>query len=151
MGCYRDYLKEKGWVEGKKTVFIFDEAQLSYCDVPLWVTFFKSMHDYRDRRAITFASYGSPSSRISIEGTPIRLVDSQRVTLRPINHEDGLPPVGLFFSRDEFDLLVSQKYSNPPHRFHSSFFDALYNLCGGHIGAIHDAVERIASHEVGPL
>ena len=109
------------------------------------------MHESRDCPAIVFASYGSSTSRIRIEGTPIRLVDLQRVTLHPINHEDDLPPVGLFFSRDEFDLLVSQKYSNPPHRFHSSFFDALYNLCGGHIGAIHDAVERIASHEVGPL
>ena len=66
IGGYSAYLKGKGWVQGEKTVFIFDEAQLSYRDMALWVSFFKSMHFNRDRRAIVFASYGSPSSRINI-------------------------------------------------------------------------------------
>ena len=48
-------------------------------------------------RAIVFASYG----------TPIFVEDVQRVTLRAIQHEDYLPPVGLFFSRTELDDLVS--------------------------------------------
>lgn len=58
-GSYRSYLRQQGWVEGRKTVFIFDEAQLSYEDSHLWGGFFKSMHDYDERRAILFASYAT--------------------------------------------------------------------------------------------
>jgi hypothetical protein len=152
LGGYDSYLRnKKGWVEGKATVFIFDEAQVSYEDSDLWISFFRSMHDYKDRRAIVFASYGSPGSRIIMRGTPIQLNDSQRVTLRPIPHQDGLQPAGLFFTRMEFDDLISKRYPDALYSFDSSFFDAVFDLTGGHIGAICDFVEIIAAHDVGPL
>jgi hypothetical protein len=150
IGGYRNYLQKMGWVKCEETVFIFDEAQLSYEDIDLWADFFRSMHAYEDRRAIVFASYGSPSSRISFEGIPMLLNDRQRVTLRPIHHEDDLPPVGLFFSREEFDDLVSKRYPSSSYYFHSSFFDAVFDLNGGHIGAICDFVTIIAGHQVVP-
>lgn len=152
LGGYHSYLRTmKGWEEGKVTVFIFDEAQLSYEDSDLWIHFFRPMRDYSDRRAIVFASYGSPGSRISMLGTPIQLDDSQRVTLRPIPHKDGLQPAGLFFTRKEFDDLISKRYPNTQYCFHSSFFDAVFDLTGGHVGAICDFVQIIAAHDVSPL
>jgi hypothetical protein len=155
-GGWQRYLQhEKGWVQGEKTVFIFDEAQLSYEDIDLWGEFFKNIESYDDLFAIAFASYGSPTSSLSspnssprIQFIPFSVSDTQRVTLRPIDHGDGLDPVGLLFSRMEFDELVSKQFSSPEHYFHSSFLDEVFNLSGGHVGAIHDFVRIIMAHDV---
>lgn len=151
MGGCRHYLEQKGWIDRERTVFIFDEAQLSYADWDLWNGFFRSIHDFKDRRAIAFVSYGSPTSPIEIGGTLITIMAPQRVTLRPISHDDGLPSVGLFFSQDEFDDLVSKHYPPEKYFFDSSFFDALLLVTGGHIGAISDFMEIITAHDVRPL
>jgi hypothetical protein len=87
IGGWQGFLQqEKGWVPGRKTYFFFDEAQLSYEDAELWGGFFKELVNFPDRFAIAFASYGSPSSRILIRGTPVFVSDLQRVSLRPIDH-----------------------------------------------------------------
>ena len=55
-GGWDSYLKvRKGWMPEKNTVFIFDEAQLSYQDVELWNRLFNNIRDYPNRRAIAFA------------------------------------------------------------------------------------------------
>jgi hypothetical protein len=152
LGGHWSYLQTRhGWVPGQQTVFIFDNAEMSYKDWDLWTGLFKSIHEYDDRRAIVFTSYGTPTSRIVIEGTPIYLNDSQRVTLRPVPHQDGLPPVGLLFSRLEFDDLVSKFYPSSEHVFHSSFFDAVFDITGGHVGAVWNFMSVIAAHDVGLL
>ena len=148
-GNYRSYLEQQGWVEREKTVFIFDEAQLSYEDAQLWGEFFKSMHDHEECRAIVFASYGCPTSRISIKGTPMVIPDPQRVTLRHVAHEDGFPPTGLLFTRSEFNDLVIKHYPSSVFYFHSSFFDALFDITNGHVGAIHDFTGIIIADDVG--
>jgi hypothetical protein len=118
MGGYRSYLRSMGWEESKETLFILDEAQASYQDSALWIGLFKSLHGYPYRRAIVFANYGSPSSRFTIStATPIGLTDFQRVTLHHIDHEDGLPPVGLLLSRVEFNEFIPKVY--PEHHFFS--------------------------------
>ena len=38
---WKRYLMDQGWVEGNETVFIFDEAQVTYDDGNLW-------NDFRD-------------------------------------------------------------------------------------------------------
>lgn len=151
-GRWRDYFKiDKGWVENQQTVFVFDEAQLSYVDGDLWNNFFKSIHLYSNCRAIAFTSYGSPTTPIMIEGTPIVISDERRVTLRAIQHKDGLPSAGLFFSRVEFDNLVSTMYPSQKYLFDKSFFNELFHLTDGHVGAIADFIRIILSHEVGPI
>jgi hypothetical protein len=145
----RYFETEMGWVKHEKTVFVFDEAQMSYEDGDLWNNFFKSIHSYRNCRAIAFASYGSASSRFIIAGTPIVIEDTQRVTLRAIQHKDDLPPVGLFFTRMEFHDLVSNLYPSREYCFDTSFFDAVFDLTEGHVGAIHDFVKIIVAHDVG--
>ena len=151
-GRWRNYFElEKGWVEDQQTVFVFDGAQLSYVDGDLWNNFFKSIHLYSNCRAITFTSYGSPTTPIMIQGTPIIISDERRVTLRAIQHDDGLPSAGLFFSRMEFDNLVSTMYPSPKYSFDNAFFDELFDLTDGHVGAITEIIRIILAHEVGPI
>jgi hypothetical protein len=72
----------------------------------------------------------------------------QRVALRPIDHDDGFGAVGLLFSRTEFDDLVGKRFSSSEYYFHPSFFDEVFRLAGGHVGAIHDFVEIVAADDV---
>ena len=149
IGGWQAYVQhEKGWVQGQKTIFIFDEAQMSYEDPSLWSEFFKNIEAYDDLFAIAFASYGNPTSCLSIKSTPFSVSDSQRVTLHPVDHGDGLGAVGLLFSRTEFDDLVRKQFSSSEHYFHPSFFDAVFDLTGGHVGAIYDLLEIVTTHEV---
>ena len=160
-GGWQAYLEQKkSWVQGKKTIFIFDEAQFSYEDSSLWGEFFKELPNYDDQFAIAFASYGSPTSSVNLgngsstsvsnfgtQSTPFSVDDWQRVTLCPID-SDGIGAVGLLFSRMEFDDLVCKKFPSPDYYFHSSFFDAVFNLTDGHAGAIRDFVNTIAGLDV---
>jgi len=154
---WRVYLQEEGWVPGKKTVFIFDEAQLTYGDFYLWGEFFKNLGGHNDLFAIAFASYGSPTSHqggetsdsdLEIQSTPFVLSDSQRVTLRPIDHGDGSNAVGLLFNRTEFDDLVGKRYPPSEFPFDPSLFDGVFDLTGGHVGAILDFLNIIIAHDV---
>ena len=144
------HLKNEGWVQDEKTVFIFDEAQRSYRDEKLWHIFFKSIHDFKNCRVIIFASYGSPTSLFTDGGTPIPIINAKKITLRAIEHDDKLPAAGLLFTRTELDDLV-KRYSPPPLAFHQSFFDDLFHLTQGHVGAITDFIKVILAHDVGPL
>ena len=149
-GAYA-YLQMQGWVPSDKTVFIFDDAQASFEDVVLWNDFFKTIHGYDKRRAIAFIGYGSPMSRTYTQGIPIEWNDSQRVTLRPIDHGDGLPAVGLFFSREEFDDLIFRQYPILEYHFHSSFLDSVFHLTAGHVGAVLAFVTVIVGNDVSLL
>ncbi len=147
---YRRHLRdEMHWVEGNNTVFIFDEGQSTYWDKDLWNDFFKNFKLYGERKAVVFSSYGSPSSLMLIEeGTPIHLKDEQRVSLKAVAHGDHLPPVGLLFTRDELDELVSVFYPQSTHYFHESFFRLPFLLTGGHAGAVCEFLTIIAGHDV---
>ena len=140
------YLELLGWVKLEQTVFIFDEAQLSYRDGALWNNFFKSMTRFKQRRAIAFASYGSPTSHVTIDGTSISIEDAQRVTLRSIQHDDDIAPVGLFFTRTEFNDVVRDEYRM--NRLDSSFLNNVFDVTGGHVGALLDFIKIIVNHNV---
>ena len=148
-GGWRAYLvRVQGWVPGEKTVLIFDRARETYQDFDLWSEFFKNLPAYDDQFVIAFASYGSPTSRLNMQGNLFCVSDSQRVTLRPIDHGDGLGAVGLLFSRTEFDDLVRIKFASPENYFDPSFFKAVFKITGGHVGAIHDFVNIVSTHDV---
>ena len=150
-GNYYSYLKQQGWDELNKTVFIFDQAQETYNDPTLWNAFFKSMHDFRNCRAIIFASYGSPTLRFNIGPYLMIIPHFQRVTLRHIDHKDDLPPVGLLFTRSEFDDLVAMQYPPPNFCFDLSFFDGVFGITNGHVGAIQCFINIVVADDVSPF
>ena len=131
-----------------ETVFIFDEAQSTYTDTNLWNDLFKCINNYPQFRVILFSRYGSPTTRYDIvQGTPIIIPDQQRVSLRHIEHGDNLPAVGLFFTRTEFDKLVSTLYT-PESSFDPSFLNTLFDITSGHVGAIIDFMRIVLADDV---
>ena len=148
-GGWYSFLKmRKGWIPGENMVFIFDGAQELYKDGELWNEWFKGIHDYPDRRAIAFASYGSPSSFIDIEGTSILVLPTARISLLPTTHGDHLPAAGLLFTRAEFDELVSKQYPDSEYHLHSSFLRMVLNITKGHVGAMYSFLNIILGSDV---
>jgi hypothetical protein len=160
-GGWSQFLQKEGWKPGKETIFIFDEAQESYEDTELWSQFFKDFRGFGVLFAIAFASYGSPTSEDSYSSsassinvhhsprrTPVLVSDSQRVTLHPIDHQDGLHPVGLLFTEAEFNELVQKQFSSNEYRFQPSFFHGVFDFTGGHVGAIQDFLRIVLVHHV---
>jgi len=148
-GGWHSYLnKRKGWIPGEDTVFIFDEAQVFNKDVELWNELFQCIHDYPDRRAIAFASYGSSSSLIDIQGIPIFIPSAARVSLLPTAHEDNLPAAGLLFTPAEFNELVSKQYPDPEHHFDRFFLDMVFAITQGHVGAVYSFLNIILGSNV---
>ena len=110
------------WDPAEETVFIFDNAEMMYSDHGLWLGLFKSAHIHPRRRVIIFTSYGSPNKCIHLDsGTPYDFCPMQRVNLRPVLHDDGLPPVGLLLTWDDFNDLTCRQFSSLGHRFHPEF------------------------------
>jgi len=89
------------------------------------------------------------STRFYVVGTPIDLSDVQRMTLNAIPHEDNLPSVGLCFTKDEMDELLSVLYAGE-HYFHKQFFPTLLLVTGGHVGVLCDFMRIIVAHDVCP-
>ena len=148
-GGWYSFLKmRKGWIPGKNTVFIFDEAQVSYKDGELWNELFKGIHDYPNCHAIAFASYGSPSSFIDIEGTSILVLPTARISLLPTTHGDHLPAAGLLFTRAEFNKLVSRQYPYSEYYFHPSFLDTVFGITEGHVGAMYSFLNIILGSDI---
>jgi len=147
MGGWMSYLKKKGWVLNNKTVLVFDEAQVSYHDMELW-HIIKSVEDYPQRRIILFVSYGSAKSKLAISGALVVIPDAQRVTLTAVDHDDDLPSAGLLFSRAEINELVLIKYPPSHFSFEPAFFDTLFDVCDGHIGAFCDFISVICTQTV---
>jgi hypothetical protein len=142
---------DHGWVQTRETVFIFDNAESTYNDNELWVSLFKDTPNFRTRRVIIFTSFGSPNSRILLEDnvTPIQLAPAQRVNLHPVSHNDGLPPVGLFLTWDEFNDLTRRRYPGPEYRFHRDFLEEVFKFTVGHVGAVLDFLSVTTAHDVG--
>ena len=94
---------------------LFNNAQDTYWDVSLWENFFKSVVQclHGPFFAVLFCSYGNPGERpLDYDsGTPLRLPSGACISLTP-SHNDSLglqyPPIGLFFSREEFEEAVDR-------------------------------------------
>ncbi|KAE8399221.1 hypothetical protein BDV37DRAFT_261238 [Aspergillus pseudonomiae] len=124
------------------TVILVDEAQKTYSDSGLWNTIIKDRvyGNGEDIKVCLFCSYGSPSTGVDRqpnEYTPAFLNPEQRVTITP---QPSSPPIGLFFTADEFRDAVQQICANP--RFEAGFTldndaqDYLFSLTNGHPGGV---------------
>jgi hypothetical protein len=143
-------LELKGYKRNQPNVIIFDEAQLSYGDEGLWHNYFKGVSEdkYPDR-VILFASYGSPDGFAPIRGTPPYFPDKQRVDLRPVDHKDGISPVGLFLTEEEFDDIVNRWMKD--HRFSQDFLRFVFEITAGHVGATEDMLRIVKARDVSLL
>jgi DNA helicase HerA-like ATPase len=142
-----EYLKkDKHWDDDIASVFIFDEAQLTYGDTGLWNTLFKSISDHPStlqHRIIVFASYGNPT-RINAPVTNMYIKELQMVTLVSIDHHDGLEAAGLYLTRSEFEELVNlRKYAFDP-----TCLDFIFRISSGHVGAMTDVINIISCDDV---
>jgi hypothetical protein len=144
----KNYFKANhDWIPKAKTFFIFDEAQATYEDNELWYSFFKEAHR-KAQFAIAFASYGSPNLTTPNQSIPFIVREEARVTLCPIDHGDGLGTAGLLFTQQEFDDFKFEKHPSPEYHSHQSFFDGVFDITGGHVGAMEDFIGIVVAHNV---
>lgn len=136
---YREEVEKKGWhIHNPNCVLVIDEAQRSYSDRQLWVGQFKKIASETvpmKGRVVLFASYGSASTRLlDFPTTPLLVPKNRRVGLWPVNHNDGLPPVGLLISRDEYPFIADKSVRK--HHFDTTFLEWVFNITAGHAGAV---------------
>ena|ERR1700722_12343237 len=137
------------------SVIILDEAQLSYWDKSLWATFFKPICDgqWQNRVAI-FTSYGSATSSShekrenDVVPTPMVIPLVKKITLRPVEHLDGIPPVGLFLTYSEFQTYIAVRHPFDEAKLNATTRELVYSLTAGHVGAIHDLLGFITAQDV---
>lgn len=129
-----------------RNIVIIDEAQLTYWDTALWNSVLKPITPESPNRFILFASYGSPNRRPSVEGTPMLIQSPQHISLRPIEHGDGIPSAGLLLSTDEFNDMIQQRY--PVERFTQDFLNYVHEATAGQTGAVKDFLDVVLAHDV---
>ena len=130
---------------GPNTIII-DEAQLTYWDTGLWNDFLKYITKESQDRVILFASYGSPTFRVSAEGTSMILPKFNRIGLRPEDHKDGIAPAGLLLTREEFTEMVGRV--NQAGILADDFLDYVFRVTAGHTGAVVDLLRAVLAHDV---
>lgn len=141
------HFRQRGYDEEGPNIVIIDEAQLTYDKTSLWNDYLKAIEPQGRDRVILFASYGSATGDMSvILGTPIVIPEQKRVTLRPIDHKDGITQAGLLFTQEEFEDVIEAKHPN--HRFSQDFLEFIFEVTAGHIGAVIDMLEMVESNDV---
>lgn len=141
------YMCDRDYDEHGPNIVIIDEAQETYGCPEFWNSYLKNIDFQHRDRVILFASYGSAIGSVSqeVEGTPMIIPNPQRIHLRRVNHGDGIAPVGLFLTKEEFDDIVKRGYST--HQFGRDFLDFIFNITAGHVGAIKDML-RIVNTDI---
>lgn len=131
----------------RKVTFIMDEAQATYYDTQLWLTFFKAQSNRQyGPRICLFASYGSPQTGL-IEapyGTPLRFGPQQCVSILKPRVKDA-PDVHLFYNEEEFKDAIQKCCSGPWSTFDMDpeACDYLYFMTNGHPGAVSSLVSYV--------
>lgn len=130
------------WDLKSNVVILVDEAQRTYSDTGLWNIILKekqgSACPYKFRLCL-FCSYGIPSTgRDETFFTPVRLSRGQCISLTPQN-EPQSPPIGLFYSREEFKDTVSRIcmfYYREKFNLDEDSQDYIFAITNGHPGGV---------------
>lgn len=129
-------------------VFILDEAQQSYNDIGLWLGIIKTQSGKSGGpKFCLFTSYGSPSTgstKYPPASTPVHFGASQRISITSSSFaENG--GVCLFYSKEEFEDVVSRLCSNPIGKFalDPAACKYLFSITNGHPGATDALVKLI--------
>lgn len=131
----------RGNIIDKNIVWILDEAQMSYEDAELWLGFIKFQHGrLSGPRICAFSSYGSPSAgpqEFGLGSPLVQLGIQQRVSITR-SLIQGSPSISLFYSRNEFDDVLTRicnDYRCPMH-LEADASDYIFSLTSGHPGAV---------------
>ena len=139
------FKEEKGqnWVLNSNVVILVDEAQKTYNDNMFWNTIMKDTHSFYGApinfKLCLFCSYGNP--RTGPDSTyfpPEIIMNGQRISLTPENQYNS-PPIGLFYSKDEFNDVVSRSLAyryTEKFSFDEQALDYIFALSNGHPGAV---------------
>lgn len=125
------------------TVLLVDEAQATYSDSIFWNRMLKDIVGYgRNIRVCLFSSYGSPWTGIpeyafQSKWVPVRFDRANCVSLIP-SAIPNAPQIGLFFSRDEFEIAWAKACIDPPmtYVFEEAARQYILLLTNGHPGAV---------------
>jgi hypothetical protein len=138
----------------ENTVVIIDEGQTTYKNIGFWALL-KQMDNSTKFRIIIFTSYGSgtsispgsdSASGSDAASTPFPLDDRQQISLRPVEHPDGLPSAGLYLRKDEFTVYTFEK--SYQQTFDEEILNMIFHIASGHVGAITEVLQIISAHEV---
>ncbi|TDL25680.1 hypothetical protein BD410DRAFT_604146 [Rickenella mellea] len=137
----------EGWAWEDNSVVIFDEAQSTYWDTSLWDDVFKTLCSNpttRRNRVIIFSSYGSPTGAMA-GGTPWDVPSKNRVSFCEDRPPDGYKPVGLFFTKDEFQNYVLRRNMLQQHKFSNQLPERIFILTAGHVGAMEELFRALTA------
>jgi hypothetical protein len=138
----------------KKIAILLDEGQHSYHDLQLWHSFIKT--DLKTRTHIRFvmaSCYGSISDGDYNEhhehrrrrGAPTPdFIGEERI----VQLYESPPKPGVFFTKAEFAELENKFSKSTTLQLNSSFRKSLFNITGGHCGAVFDLLHNIFSSSV---
>jgi hypothetical protein len=123
-------------------VIILDEAQDTYRDSALWNIIIKDIVGHiRQIKICLFCSYGSPSTGLSYNADSHRALVTfslgQRVSLLP-SSEDGAPQIGLFYTKIEFEEVLTKLCTNElgNYSINPQARNYIFDLTNGHPGAV---------------
>ncbi|TDL20262.1 hypothetical protein BD410DRAFT_841384 [Rickenella mellea] len=139
---WHEWLSRKGFQFQAGSTLIVDEAQESHYETAFWLVL-RNLTESSPCAVITFASYGSAGKNVELTPTPFLIQETQSVSLRRGGFGDGIA-IGLFLSREKFNSLM--KCSNPVNAFDDTFFDSLYDMTNGHVGACLEVLGMVKTH-----
>lgn len=135
----------------RNNFLLFDNAHETYWDGPLWKNFFKdTIQGGQGVFVALFCSYGSPTtwSADYDHGTSLILDSRARISLTA-HYDDasdsGYLPIGLLFSREEFDETVD-RFRDCDRSFifvDKELRETLFEWTMGHAGAIGDLLDKL--------
>jgi hypothetical protein len=146
--CNYPMLDKKQNIFANGNVIIVDEAQTSYGDTRFWNEIIKSVRGrigYKIKFCL-FCSYGNPSAGMPYNpkdhSTPVDFGPAQRISLTP-SVEPGSPQIGLFYNKNEFEVVVTKLCSSElieKYTINEGARTYIFNLTSGHPGAVSSIV-----------
>ncbi|KDQ06790.1 hypothetical protein BOTBODRAFT_181260 [Botryobasidium botryosum FD-172 SS1] len=124
------------------TYLLFDNAQATYWDTQLWISFFKDIPQGPYDHVALFCQYDGPYPQMIDHLMPIP--EEARLPFRPYA-SNVKPHVGLLLSRSEFDDFV-RLHSDPIRSLLDVHLrEMLYVWTTGHVAVVKDLLRYIGS------
>ena len=152
---YHTGMTYRGTLNSPNTIILIDEGQETYRDYALWQAF--KLKSPSSAIFILFSSYGSAGELpVEFRGTPEPLRPAQRISFlwepRIGDPEAALhdSPVGLYLQAEEAIDLI-KRYPQPGGTnvfFATDACKYLFEISGGHAGALAGLVEQITTNKV---